>query len=156
MKISNNKLSIEAAILKAQEEAKEQEIEQRAEALVSHIENKFINKPLQSKWPCSALVWELLGANAHMATDEAEEMKQTTIDLLTFLADPEIVERFAKVRKSYLSRNYPDHLRRLIKFFDDANMKESLAEMAHYELSAYGHSEQQLDRLEGDYYERIK
>lgn len=151
MKISNNKFSIDEAISRAKEEAKELELEQRANSLITHLEKKYISKPMQSKWPCAALVWSLLGENAHMAVDRVDDMKETVLDLVVFLSDPEIAKRFEKVRRGYSSESHAVHLRRLITVLDAAKEEEIAAEIAHFELSAFGHTEQQLDNLEGDF-----
>lgn len=150
MSISNSKQSIDQAISKALEEAKELELEQRADRLKERIEAKYMINPLGNRWPCVALMWDLTGADAHMASDEVEEMKSTVTDLLVLLTDPEIAQKFEKIR-DFQSRHFATHLKRIMKVLEQADVKEIYAEMAHYELSAFGFDEQKLDRLEGDF-----
>jgi hypothetical protein len=150
MSISNNKRSIDETLNSIQGEAKELELEQRAEKIIEKIEATVINKALQSKWPCVAMVWALLGTTAHMASDEVEELKSTVTDLLVFLTDPEIAKRFEKVR-GYQSKDFATHLKRLMAFCDDADKREIYAEIALFELQSFGYTDTQIERLESDF-----
>lgn len=83
---------------------------------------------------CGALVLALLGEDAHMASDEIYEMKRSFMDLLTFLADPEISAKFAAQRDHH-SKNHAIHLKRMLWFLDLADSPLVTAEMAKEQLS---------------------
>lgn len=132
-------------------EPDEVELEQRRRKLQAHLEQKYFSKNNHS--PSIGLVWSLTGSNPHLAVDEIREMKESFTDLLVFLCDPEIAEKFAKVRDgNYYSKDFAKHLKRVLVFLDDANDEKVFAEMALYDLKNFGTEEKGLRGLESDFY----
>jgi hypothetical protein len=138
----------------ATHQATEAELELRAKKLVDHIEAKYFSQKLiGGERPCVGLVWELTGSRPHMAVDEIREMRSSFTDILAFLADPEIAEKFKKARNgNYNSRHFATHLKRVLNFLSDAGDEKVFAEMAVFDLENFAPDELHLQRLEEDFY----
>lgn len=131
-------------------ETKEVELEQRRNKLVRHIETTHLAKMNAS--PCVGMIWELTGGNPHMAVDEIRDMKSTITDILVFMCDPEIAEKFKSVNTSYTRGGFAKHLKRILNCLDDADDKNVFAEIAHYDLDNFGQEERDLVNFEHDFY----
>jgi hypothetical protein len=100
-------------------------------ALVNwYIENcKDSNRVL-----CRDLVFNFLGDDAYMAVDEVYCMREAFLDLLVFLADPEIIERFQMVATSSYHKSMAGYIRRVINLLISADNSLTYAELAKSQL----------------------
>lgn len=128
---------------------KGQDLEQRQNKLEAALKEYIATCKEPYRHPCAALVGELLGSNAHLAQERLEEMKETFLDVLILLTDPEVSGRLEKRGFSFLKMG--EHFKRLLEFFDRANNRLCFAEMALYDVESYSLNERYLEGLENDF-----
>jgi hypothetical protein len=119
----------------------EQKQDRILEIIKSYREGHLMN------FTCVGIVSELLGDSAHLNNEVARSMRSTLLDVLAFLADPEIAARFKEVR-GYASADYAEHLKSLINFISDAQDISITAETAIYQLESWVSNEQDLRGLQ--------
>lgn len=129
--------------------------EEQYQKHVEGVIKDFINNCEETnRVSCAEAVADLLIDGPYLHPDcEAFEMQRTMLDLLAFLANPEIAANF-KENASLYSSDYADRLRRLIIFFDQLRNKLAFAQMHQAILEEGQYDIERLQAIERQYAEQ--